>query len=289
VVTYKSAETIAPCVESLQASDEISLVVVVDNASADETLDKLPVNSRITKIANERNLGFGTACNIGARAALTEFILFVNPDSRISAESVSELVSFLRHRVEAACCGPSICDEHGVFDPAARRGFPTPLNAIGRLFHLERVFPNSRTISGYTMPWAGFDREMRVDSILGACMLIRREDFERVRGFDEDYFLFGEDLDLCYRLAKTQREVWYVPAARLIHFGGASMAKAPRLARREFFRAMEIYWRKHQPKGWTRPLSSVVIAGIRFRAVLDRLIGHGSVTQPSCDSKEVKR
>lgn len=274
VVTYESADTIVQCVESLLTSKEIALVVVVDNASKDDTLERIPSDERVKKIRNERNMGFGSACNTAAREATTEFLLFVNPDSRMSPQSVSELTSFLAHRIEAACCGPSICDEHGTFDSAARRGFPTPMNAVGRLFHLEKLFPNSRALSGYTMPWAGFDREMRVDSILGACMLIRRADFQRIGGFDEDYFLFGEDIDLCFRLSKAGREVWYVPSARQIHVGGASMAKASRLARREFYRAMEIYWRKHRPKGWARLLSGFVIVGIRTRALLDRFIGH---------------
>ncbi|MCC6476879.1 glycosyltransferase family 2 protein [bacterium] len=275
VVTFESAATIERCLEPLLQSEEVSLVVVVDNASRDETLTELPDDdSRLRKIRNERNLGFGAACNVGARLSESEFLLFVNPDAQLPALSTQYLLNFLRFRLEAACCGPAIRDEHGLFDPAARRGLPTPLNALGRLFHLEKLFPHNRALSGYTMPWAGFEREMMVDSILGACMMIRREDFMRVGGFDEDYFLFGEDIDLCYRLAKAGREIWYVPSAHMTHIGGASMAKEPRLARREFFRAMEIYWRKHRPRGWSGILSVFVIAGIRLRAMLDRIIGH---------------
>lgn len=276
VVTYNSEETIEPCLTSLleTASDCTCSVTVVDNASSDRTVDVVGTyEGQVRLLRNTENQGFSRACNLGARAAAGEYLMFLNPDAVVERGSVQELVSFLDARDAAACCGPLIVDGACRPDPASRRGFPTPWNAVGRLFFLENVFPSSRTISTYTLPWLGFDREAQVDCVSGACLFIRRADFARLGGFDEEYFLFGEDIDLCKRVADAGRETWYVPSARIVHTGGHSMLQVKARANQEFYRAMRIYLRKHWQRlpGWKY---KVVSAGIGIRSFLEKYIGH---------------
>ncbi|MCB9366576.1 MAG: glycosyltransferase family 2 protein [Calditrichaeota bacterium] len=276
VVTYNSAETISPCLTSLYATADAWLesVVVVDNSSEDDTQEIVSTqHPRAKLLRNAENLGFSRACNIGASAAGGEYLLFLNPDAVVEPMAIAELVRMLDARDEAACCGPLIADEAGTPDPACRRGFPTPWNALGRLFFLENIFPASRTFASYSLPWLGFEREAIVDCVSGACLFIRRSDHAQLGGFDEDYFLFGEDIDLCKRLSDRQRETWYVPSARVFHSGGHSMQQSKLVANREFYRAMRLYLEKHW-QTLPRWSSKLIQLGIGFRAWLEKYIGH---------------
>jgi len=274
VVTFNSAETIQRCLTSLSVNSAgwVDRIVVVDNASSDTTCDVVRQTFPEVKLfANQDNEGFGAGCNRGAAEAKSEFVLFLNPDAALDVGALGELVGFLDARDAAACCGPFIRDEEGTPDPAARRGFPTPWNAVGRLFFMERLFPASRFISGYTLPWLGFEREVKVDCIVGACMLVRSGAFRQVGEFDLDYFLFGEDIDLCKRLKDAGHETWYVPSAGLLHTGGHSMRSATRMARHEFYRAMRIYMDKHWRNLPALPFYAARF-GIHIRELIDRMV-----------------
>lgn len=276
VVSYNSESTISACISSVfdTSIDLIESFIVVDNASSDRTCDVIRKNSNgIQLIENKVNQGFGRACNSGADESNSEFILFLNPDATVDRDTILNLVCFLDSRTAAGCCGPLIRNGKGVPDPACRRGFPTPLNALGKLFFLEKLFTRSRGISGYSLPWLGFNREALVDCISGACILIRRSDFDRIGGFDEQFFLFGEDVDLCKRISLVGREVWFVPSARITHIGGHSMSQVRDTANYEFYRAMRIYMSKH----WRHlppPAFDLIDKGIGFRAWLEKYIGH---------------
>lgn len=276
VVSYNSEATIANCINSVfdSSAEWIDAFIVVDNASSDRTCDVVRQSRHaVALIDNKVNQGFGRACNSGAENGESEFIMLLNPDARVEKDTVKNLVTFLDAREAAACCGPLIRNEKGVADPACRRGFPTPLNALGRLFFLEKIFSTSRRIAGYSLPWLGFNREAKVDCLSGACMLIRRPDYVRLAGFDEQFFLFGEDVDLCKRIALLERETWFIPAARVTHIGGHSMRQVKDTANYEFYRAMRIYMSKHWQHLSKFAFKSIDM-GIGFRAWLEKYIGH---------------
>lgn len=275
VVTYNSGETIGACLSALSESAQgwLESITVVDNLSEDDSLGHIAKASAVTLIRNDRNLGFSKACNIGAANARGEYLLFLNPDARVESHAIEELVRFMDAREFAGCSGPVIIDDSGKPNPACRRGFPTPWNALGKLFFLEKLFPTSRTVSSYSLPWLGFDREAIVDCVSGACLMIRRTDFESLQGFDEDYFLFGEDIDLCKRLSELGRETWFIPAARVIHVGGHSMRQDSHRANSEFYRAMRLYMAKHW-RSLPPWLNGMIHFGIGIREWLERYIGH---------------
>jgi hypothetical protein len=267
VVTYESRDFIGGCLDDLfrTGAEWIAECWVVDNASRDGTADlvrdKFP---QVHLVANGENVGFGRAVNAAAGQAQGEFLLLLNPDTAAEPGAIAELVSFLRHRVQAAACGPKVVAPDGAFRRDCRRGFPTPVNAFGYFTGLDRAFPQSRRLGGYHRRWLSPDVEVTTDCLSGSCLLVRRRAFESVGGFDEDYFLFGEDIDLCWKLRRAGNEIWFVPAARVIHAKGASTRFAPALARREFYRSMRLFMDKRLGPYYPRAILSVAKLGVRL-------------------------
>jgi GT2 family glycosyltransferase len=214
----------------------------VDNASGDGTVDLVRKNfPTVTLIENGENNGFGSAVNAGATHATGDYLLILNPDTVLDRRALSELSAFLDHRPQAAVCGPKIMYPNGKFEFSARRGFPTPMNSLARIFGLDRLFPRSQLLGSYQKRGLSPDLEVMTDVLSGACILVRREVFQAVGGFDPEYFLFGEDIDLCWKLKHTGHEIWYVPSAQIQHVKGASMSYANSRARKEFYRAMKTF------------------------------------------------
>ncbi len=244
IVTYESGEHIGHCIASLKetAREWLRDIVVVDNASSDGSADLVAQSAPdVTLLRNAENLGFGRAMNQGARAASGEYLLLLNPDCTAEPRAVAELAHFLDHRSTAGACGPQMVDQHGNFQYSSRRGFPTPLNSFAYFSRLDRMFPRSHSLGGYQRRHLDPRFEVETDSLSGACMLIRADLFRSLGGFDEDYFLFGDDIDLCWKIRHAGHEVWYVPSARVVHVKGASMSKHPQVAQREFYRSMHIF------------------------------------------------
>jgi hypothetical protein len=209
--------------------------------------------------------------NLAAREAGSEFIMALNPDACLQPDTMNELVSLLDHRTEAGICGPRVTDPDGRFQPACRRGFPTPWNTIGYFSRLNKLFPHSRTVAGYHLQNIPTDREMQIEVLAGSCFLIRCDLFREIGGFDEDYFLYGEDVDLCWKIREAGREVWYVPAAHVTHRKGSSMHKAPALSRRAFYHSMLVYIDKRLRRRYPAPVRAVMKLGVGAASLLDRL------------------
>jgi len=253
------------------AKEWLTDCIVVDNASGDGTATE--IRSRfpdVTLIENSENVGFGKAVNIGARHAHGSLLLILNPDTIVQPGAIGELALFMRYRVEACACGPKIIGTDGVFEESSRRGFPTPWNALGYFLCLDRLLPRSRVFGSYHRLGFSQDFEAMIECLSGACMMVRKSCFDEVDGFDEDYFLFGEDIDLCWRLHHTGMEIWYVPAALLVHRKGMSMRQTPRSAHHEFYRAMRLFFDKRLKQSYSRLLILATRSGITAAEMLSR-------------------
>jgi hypothetical protein len=291
VVTYESRNFIRGCLDGLYrtSAEWLAECWVVDNASRDGSAGWVRDNfPQVRLIANGENTGFGRAVNAAARQAKGEFLLLLNPDTAVEPGAVAELVTFLRHRVQAAACGPKVIAPDGGFRHDCRRGFPTPVNVFGYFTGLDRVFPHSRRLGGYHRRWLSPDVEVTTDCLSGSCLLARRSAFESVGGFDEDYFLFGEDIDLCWKLRQTGREIWFVPAARVIHAKGASMRFAPSLARREFYRSMRLFMDKRLRPCYPRAILSVAKMGVRLAERLSGRYRHAPAGEATPSDRGAK-
>lgn len=225
-------------------------VIVVDNASPEGT-GGLELDSAIRLIRSVENRGFGAGCNLGARHASGRYLLFLNPDTRFLNDVVTELVGFLDRHPLAAVAGPMVLDEHDNVRFNAGRSLPTLFNEFLQHSNLAFRFPRfSWTSEPYLSRWD--HRSTReVESVVGACLMVGAELFRSIGGFDEAFFLYSEELDLCCRIRKAGHQVWYVHTGSLMHKEQQStMQLFGSLGRivLQNMRSQHYYFRKHRGK-----------------------------------------
>jgi len=268
VVNYNTKDCLLDCLRSVFAAiDGTSIeVFVVDNASTDGSVaavrQEFPV---VHLLVNENNVGFARANNRALRQAQGTDVLLLNPDTIVKPGAVATLQAALRDLPGAVAVGPKVVRPDGRLDLACRRSFPRPSVALARLSGLSRVFKGSRWAGRYNRTYEDPDQMGEIDAGTAAAMCFRRSALEEVQFFDEAFFMYGEDLDLCFRLKARGGRVYYVPAAVVVHFKGASSRQQPRAMLREFHRAMWLFYRKHYASGWRGTLSPLVWSGIQLR------------------------
>ena len=248
VVNYKVPECLGEMIRSLCQADliEQAEIVVVDNASGDDSHKLVAEFPEIKWIQLKNNIGFGKACNVGAQNARGEFILLINPDTVVAKNTLSVSVDFMQSHPEAGLMGPKILNPDGTLQPGCRRSFPTPLVAFYRFSGLSRIYPESKNFGKYNLTFLNPDQPSKVDAISGSFMFIRRSLFNSIGGFDEQFFMYGEDLDLCWRIREHGFQVWYNPKTQIIHRKGRSSAKNLLRSRIAFYEAMVIFSKKYR-------------------------------------------
>ena len=221
-------------------------IIVVDNASSDGAVELLERDyPDVLTLPQDRNLGFGRAHNIGISHAKGEYILILNPDTLVQEDTLRKMIDFMEEHPKAGAVGCKILHPDGTLDPAAKRGFPSPWSAFSRVFGLSRLFPRSRFFGGYNMSWIDDETTNQVQALSGSFMFYRASVLRELGGFDSDFFMYGEDLDLCWRTRKGGWEVWYYPETSIIHLKGESTKRSSLDSIAMFYDAMEIFARKH--------------------------------------------
>jgi GT2 family glycosyltransferase len=267
VVSFRCEPMLRECLESLRrfpASSEMA-VHVVDNASKDGTAEMVAREfPEVNLTASDENLGFGAANNLVIRASTAPYILCLNPDTRATEGALDRLIEVMDERVKLGICGPRLELEDGSFDHAAKRSFPTPLSALGHFTGIGRR-RGSGVLAAYRAPEVDAGP---VDAINGACMLFRRSALEEVGPFDEGYWMYMEDLDLCYRFDEARWVTWYEPSATVVHVkaGTTGPVRAPRLTY-AFHYGMYRFYRKHYAAQKSRIVNAVVYSGIALKAI----------------------
>lgn len=279
IVNYKVPLLLEECLRSLRATtfDGGVEVIVVDNASGDNS--RAMVESGFPEVAwigLKSNIGFGKASNLGARRATGRYLLLLNPDTVVREDTVATCVDFLKAHPQCGLMGPKIMNSDGSLQVSCRRGFPTPMVALYRMTGLSRLFPRSRRFGRYNLTYLDPDQDAQVDAISGSFMFLPRELFLELGGFDERFFMYGEDLDLCQRVHERGYEVWYHPGTQIVHFKGRSSAKSSIRSRAAFYEAMIIFSRKYRHlhesflPGWLIYVGIVVQAAMHIGASLTR-------------------
>lgn len=262
ITTFNVRALLERCLDSLAAAgDPLTLeVVVVDNGFGDDTWPALLARDDARAIRGSPALGFGGANNVGAAATKAPMILFLNPDTEPEPKSISVLAAQLCRRPDAAVAGPRLSLPDGSLDPAGRRHFPRPANALHRLLGSPSLF--RRGVARPYNPGEPTGAAVReTDAVSGACLMVRREAFAAVGGFDPGFFMYGDDLDLQRRLADAGWGALYVPDARVWHRKRQSSRQRPLRTRFEFYRSMWRYYAKHHGSDpW--PLRVAVFGGI---------------------------
>jgi GT2 family glycosyltransferase len=280
VVTYRSGPTIADCLAALGSQlDAADALVVVDNASpggADDVaaaLERTDTPAARRFVPMDRNVGFGRACNRGAAEFPDHHVLLVNPDAVLEPGALRALREFLADQPRYGAVGPLVERFDGSPEPGCRRSLPNPAVAFGRLSRLDRAFPNR--FGSYNRLDADPLTATDIEAGSGCCVLIRRQAWDAVGGFDPRFFMYAEDLDLFLRLGAAGWRTRYLPEARVLHHKGASTDTVRIRMLFEFHRAMWAYYRKHHMHGAEAALAPFVATGLAARFVA--LAGAGMV------------
>ena len=247
IVNYNVSHYLLQCVDSLSHAlrGTDSEVIVVDNHSRDNSVTLLrQYHPEVRIVENLHNLGFAKANNIAIRQSRGEYVLLLNPDTIVSESVVKGVISFLDSHPEAGSAGVRMLNADGTVAPESRRGAPTPMTAFYKLSGLCGMFPNSRRFGRYYLGHLPWDSPQQIEVVSGAFCMLRTSVLKKVGLLDEDYFMYGEDIDLSYRILKSGATNWYVPET-ILHYKGESTHKSSFRYVHVFYQAMHIFFRKH--------------------------------------------
>ena len=247
IVNYKVPDYIHQCILSLKKAlkDYKYEIFVVDNNSMDESVEFIKKwHPDIYLIENDDNLGFSKANNIAIKKSKGEFILVINPDTLVNENMIVECVEFMNAHMDAGAIGVKMFSAQGKYAPESKRGVPTPFTAFCKLMGLCRLFPKNKILGRYYLGHLDNNKESEIEILSGACMFIRHQVLDKVGLFDEDYFMYGEDIDLSYRILKAGYKNYFIPTP-IIHYKGESTQKISYQYVNNFNKSMIVFFKKH--------------------------------------------
>jgi N-acetylglucosaminyl-diphospho-decaprenol L-rhamnosyltransferase len=275
ILNFNRADLLADCLASINAHPtRCALEVwVVDNASSDGSAAMVRERfAHVRLIESPINGGFAHGNNLALRQIATDpavdYVLLLNNDTVVPAGALDGLVDYLEQHPEAGVVGPKLLLPDGSLDLACRRSFPTPEVSFYRMTGLSRLFPHSSRFARYNMTYLDPDVETEVDSVVGACMLLRAAILREVGLLDEAFFMYGEDLDWAYRIKQYGWRVVYVPRVVVHHYKRAASTRRAIPSIRAFYDAMRIFHRKHYRATTPAPLNLLIEAGISAKELL---------------------
>ena len=266
VVSYNSSRELRSCLGPLAGHPGVRLIAV-DNASSDGSLNAI-ADLPVEQIALERNGGFGHGCNVGWRHAEAPYVLFLNPDARIEPDSVERLAAVLEETPGAGAVAPRITEADGTLDYSLRR-FPRLRSTFARALFLHRLFPTATWTDELVRDPASYSERGSPEWVSGACVLVRRSVLEELGGFDEGFFMYCEDIDLCRRIWDAGHDLLYEPAATVSHTGGGS---APRASLLPVLAASRLHYAE---KHWSRPAAVLERTGVALEALTRIAVSRG--------------
>ncbi|MEW5799493.1 MAG: glycosyltransferase [Bacteroidota bacterium] len=272
IVNYNVREflnnALASLTKSLQGFQ--SEIFVVDNASDDGSVEIISRNFPLVHlIANKTNVGFAKANNQALERSTGKYILLINPDTLVQENTVRELITFFESHNDAGLLGCKILNPDGTLQLACRRSFPTPWTAFTKTFGLSTLFPKSKLFARYNLTFLDPDRAYEVDAVSGSFMMLKKEVYEKIGGLDETFFMYGEDLDWCYRVQHAGWKVYYVPTTSIIHYKGESTKRSDIDELKVFYSAMKLFVRKHHARSLL--FERFIYSGIYMRKFIANL------------------
>lgn len=271
IVNYNVEQFLEQCLNSVHSAmrDIDGEVFVVDNNSIDGSVamvqEKFPT---VNLIANTENTGFSKANNQAIRLAAGRYVLLLNPDTVVQEDTFRKVVDFMNEHDDAGGLGVKMIDGKGNFLPESKRGLPTPWVAFYKIFGLSRLFPRSRKFGRYHLGYLSDDETHEIEILSGAFMLMRKEALDKVGHLDEDFFMYGEDIDLSYRITLGGYKNYYLPDTNIIHYKGESTKKSSVNYVFVFYNAMVIFAKKHFSAKNAKAFSFLINLAIYLRAGL---------------------
>ena len=273
IVSYNVKYHLEQCIRSVQKASEglDADIWVVDNASSDGSVEYLQTFfSDVHFISNTENVGFSRANNQAIRECKGEYVLLLNPDTIVAEDTLRGCVAFLDAHPTVGATGVRMLNADGTFAPESRRGLPTPFTSFCKMTGLSTLFPKSRTFGRYYMKYLNEDEANPVDVISGAFNMLRHKVLDQVGLLDEDFFMYGEDIDLSYRMLLAGWQNYYLPYY-ILHYKGESTQKSSFRYVHVFYNAMLIFFNKHFGRKYVL-IGYLIRLAVVFRALLDVLI-----------------
>jgi GT2 family glycosyltransferase len=278
IVSYNVKFFLEHCLSSLRKAingspilNNNTEVFVIDNASTDGTVDFLkPLFPDFRFIQNKINTGFAKANNQAVSLSNGDFLLFLNPDTIVAEDSLDVCVSFFKTMPDAGAVGLKMIDGAGNYLEESKRGFPTPAVYFFKMIGLTRLFPRSKLFSAYYLGHIPKDSPHSIDVLPGAFMMIRKTIIDITGGFDEQFFMYAEDIDLSFRIKQIGYQNYYLPQSSIIHFKGESTRRDIKYVK-IFYSAMELFIKKHFTDNYSSIHLYILKSGIRFRRALANL------------------
>lgn len=271
IVNYNVEHFLEQCLFSVRkaiANIEAE-VYVVDNNSVDGSLKMLAEKfPEVKVIANKDNVGFSRANNQAIRVSTGEYVLLLNPDTVVEDDTFTKTIEFMDTHPDAGGLGVKMVDGKGRFLPESKRGLPTPATAFYKMFGFTKLFPHSKRFASYYMGHLDNDEINEVEILAGAFMLMRRETLDKCGLLDETFFMYGEDIDLSYRITLAGYKNYYYPKTRIIHYKGESTKKTSVNYVLVFYKAMEIFVKKHFANDGAKTFSFLINIAIYIKAFL---------------------
>jgi GT2 family glycosyltransferase len=259
IVNYNVRYFLEQCLLSvIEATNNInSEIIVVDNNSTDDSCKIINTKYKnVILLENKQNVGFSKANNQGVNIAKGKYILILNPDTVLAENTIEIVMDFAKSKTNLGAIGVQFMDGSGNFLPECKRGIPTPKVALGKLLG----FPK-KTLEIYYSSYIDKNQNNEIEILTGAFMLLKKQVYNEVNGFDEDYFMYGEDIDLSYKILKKSYKNYYIGKTTIIHYKGESTTKDKKYLKR-FYGAMEIFYKKHFK---INPLSNLLmLVGIKL-------------------------
>jgi len=221
-------------------------IFVVDNASDDGSVEMVKEKfPGVCLIENKSNVGFAKANNVALKRSSGRYLLLINPDTIVQEDTFHVMINFFEENHDVGLAGCKVLNPDGTFQLSCRRSFPTPWVAFTKIIGLSALFPKSRWFGRYNLTYLSPDETYEVEAISGSFMMARREVYEQVGGLDEAFFMYGEDIDWCYRVSQKGYSVYYVASTKIVHFKGESTKRSDIDEIRVFYQAMQLFVEKH--------------------------------------------
>src|SRR3989338_5045030 len=283
IMSYNTATLTVDCLNSLtfflnKEKKLKSEIIIVDNFSSDGSVENIREFLKKSQIPihfieNKKNVGYGAANNQGVKKSKGEFILLLNSDTLIENISFTTLLEYMKQNSKIGTLTVKVRFPHGEIDPASHRGFPTIWRSFCFFSRLEKISTStllSRIFGGYHLTWCDLSKIHEIDCPSGAFFLIPKIIYEKVKGFDEKFFMYGEDLDLAFRIKQLGYKVVYYPKYTILHLKHQSGLKATEEIRKKtkyhFYDAMKIFYHKHYAKNYPKFFNSFIYSVIDFKA-----------------------
>ncbi len=269
IVNHNVKADTTECVESITSTTEglDCEIIIVDNSTREE--ERVNINNNSIRTYHIPNEGYSQANNYGMKRAAGDYILLLNPDTIAKDNAISDCLAHIKQNPDIGALGCRLIRPDGTLDHACRRGFPTPFTSLCYYLKLHKLFPRNSKICRYTFSHMDSKGCYEVDSLSGAFMLMPAEVVKHLGYFDEDYFMYGEDIDLCYRIKQAGYKVFYFGKREIVHKKYKSgLGQASVLATRHFYKSMLIFYDKHYKDKYNAIVTALVHSVVNIMSAI---------------------